>query len=166
MPIDKVESEAQPADNDDDEKLADNHRKMAKIDLKKEEINKLMETHQALTKDAVQQAKSGASMKRVEHNLQIAKNVAKRVEDLKQQVASDQNQLEKIPNPAELDKILPFKKDEAQASHENVGNIPSIQDSSTGERHNNELSGNLVATKSQGMELEENNLKKTILAKQ
>jgi hypothetical protein len=37
-----------------------------------------------LTKDAVQQAKSGASMKRVEHNLQIAKNVAKRVEDLKQ----------------------------------------------------------------------------------
>jgi hypothetical protein len=52
-PIDNIEKELQPADNDDDEKLADNHRKMAKIDLKKEEINKLMETHQALTKDAI-----------------------------------------------------------------------------------------------------------------
>jgi hypothetical protein len=33
-PIDKLEKDQQPADNDDDEKLADNHRKMAKINLK------------------------------------------------------------------------------------------------------------------------------------
>jgi hypothetical protein len=33
-PIDKLEKESQPLDNDDDEKLADNHRKMAKIVLK------------------------------------------------------------------------------------------------------------------------------------
>jgi hypothetical protein len=33
-------------------------------------------------------------MKKVQHNLKIAKNVAKRVEDLKQQVQSDQNQLQ------------------------------------------------------------------------
>lgn len=52
-PIDKVEKDSQPDDNDDDEKLADNHRKMAKIDLKKEEIKKLMDTHKALTQDAV-----------------------------------------------------------------------------------------------------------------
>ena len=44
-PIDQVEKDQQPADNDDDEKLADNHRKQAKIDLKKEEIRKLEETH-------------------------------------------------------------------------------------------------------------------------
>jgi hypothetical protein len=31
--------------NDDDEKLADNHRKMAKINLKQEEIKKLEDTH-------------------------------------------------------------------------------------------------------------------------
>jgi hypothetical protein len=52
--------------------------------LKKEEIRKLEETHQALTKEAVKQQKIGASMKKVQHNLKIAKNVAKRVEDLKQ----------------------------------------------------------------------------------
>lgn len=84
VPIDKLEKDEQPDDNDDDEKLADNHRKMAKIDLKKEEIKKLEDTHKALTKDAMVQAKSGASKKRVQHNLKIAKNVAKRVEDLKQ----------------------------------------------------------------------------------
>lgn len=44
-------------------------------------------------------------------------------------------------------------------------NVPSIQDSSTGERHGSDILGNLVATKSQGMEIEENNLKKNILAK-
>ena len=44
-PIDKVEKDQQPADNDDDEKLADNHRKMSKIELKKEEIRKLEDTH-------------------------------------------------------------------------------------------------------------------------
>lgn len=56
---------------------------MAKINLKKEEIRKLEDTHKALTIDALKQAKSGASMKKVAHNLKIAKNVAKRVEDLK-----------------------------------------------------------------------------------
>lgn len=76
---------------------------MAKIDLKKEEIKKLLDTHKALTQDAVKQAKTGASMKRVQHNLLIAKSVAKRVEDLKQQVVSDQRQLQKISNPAQLD---------------------------------------------------------------
>ena len=89
-PIDQVEKDQQPADNDDDEKVADNHRKMSKIELKKEEIRKLEDTHQALTKDAVIQAKSGASMKKVQHNLKIAKSVAQRVQDLKQQVDSDQ----------------------------------------------------------------------------
>jgi len=71
---------------------------MAKINLKKEEIRKLEDTHQALTKDALKQAKSGASMKKVQHNLKIAKSVAKRVEDLKQQVQSDQQQLQKVSN--------------------------------------------------------------------
>mgnify|MGYP000945101977 CR=1 FL=1 len=93
-----MEKDEQPADNDDDEKVADNHRKMAKINLKKEEIRKLEDTHQALTKDALKQAKSGASMKKVQHNLKIAKSVAKRVEDLKQQVQSDQQQLQKVSN--------------------------------------------------------------------
>jgi hypothetical protein len=36
-----------------------------------------------LTKDALKQVKSGASIKKVAHNLKITKNVAKRVEDLK-----------------------------------------------------------------------------------
>jgi hypothetical protein len=39
--------------------------KMAKINLKRDEIQKLEDTHQALTKDAMKQAKSGASMKKV-----------------------------------------------------------------------------------------------------
>jgi len=78
-----LEKDEQPADNDDDEKVADNHRKMAKIELKRDEIKKLEDTHQALTKDALKQAKSGASMKKVQHNLKIAKSVAKRVQDLK-----------------------------------------------------------------------------------
>lgn len=95
-------------------------------------------------------------MKRVQHNLQIAKSVAKRVEDLKQQVVSDQRQLQKISNPAQLDQILPFKKDEANTEQqESVGNIPSVKDSSTGERHSSDLLGNLVATKAQGMEAAE-----------
>ena len=65
--------------------------KMSKIQLKTEEIHKLEDTHQALTKDALKQAKSGASMIKVRHNLKIAKSVAKRVQDLKQQVRSDQS---------------------------------------------------------------------------
>ena len=102
-PIDQLEKDEQPADNDDDEKVADNHRKMAKINLKKEEIRKLEDTHNALTKDALKLAKSGASMKKVQHNLSIAKNVAKRVEDLKEQVKSDQLQLQPVINQEEVD---------------------------------------------------------------
>ena len=64
-PIDKLENVEQPADNDDDEKIADNHRKLAKITLKEDEIKKLEDTHNSLTKDAAKQAKSGASMKKV-----------------------------------------------------------------------------------------------------
>jgi hypothetical protein len=60
-----LEKAQQPADNDDDEKIADNHRKMAKITLKQDEIRKLEDTHNELTKDALKQAKSGASMKKV-----------------------------------------------------------------------------------------------------
>lgn len=122
---------------------------MAKIILKKEEIRKLEDTHQALTKDAIKQAKSGASMKKVQHNLKIAKSVAKRVEDLKQQVQSDQQQLQTVKNANELDQILPFKKDTPTDKHEDVGNIPSVQDSSTGQRHEPEILGTLLATKSQ-----------------
>ena len=83
-PVDSIEKDQQPLDNDDDEKLADNHRKMAKIKLKKEEIQKLQDTHNELTQDAVKQAKAGASTKKVQHNLKIAKTVAKRVQDLEQ----------------------------------------------------------------------------------
>jgi hypothetical protein len=83
-PIDKLEAGEQPADNDDDEKIADNHRKLARINLKKDEIKKLEDTHNSLTLNAAKAAKSGASKKKVEHNLKIAKSVAKRVEDLKQ----------------------------------------------------------------------------------
>jgi hypothetical protein len=38
---------------------------MAKITLKQDEIRKLEDTHNELTKDALKQAKSGASMKKV-----------------------------------------------------------------------------------------------------
>lgn len=101
-PIDKLEAEGQPADNDDDEKLADNHRKLAKITMKQDEIKKLEDTHNSLTKDALKQAQSGASMKKVQHNLKIAKSVRKRVEDLKQQVASDQMQLQNVKNVEQI----------------------------------------------------------------
>ena len=150
-PIDKVEKDQQPADNDDDEKLADNHRKMSKIELKKEEIRKLEDTHQALTKDAVIQAKSGASMKKVQHNLKIAKSVAQRVQDLKQQVDSDQKQLQQVKNQDEIDLMLPFKKDTPTIHHDDVKNIPSVQNSGTGERHSPEILGNFLATKAEGM---------------
>jgi uncharacterized protein YaaN involved in tellurite resistance len=48
-------------------------------------------------------------MKKVQHNLKIAKNVAKRVEDLKQQIQTDQQQLVPVKNEAEINKNLPFK---------------------------------------------------------
>lgn len=50
-------------------------------------------------------------MKKIKHNLKIAKSVAKRVEDLKQQVNSDKNQLQPIKNAEEVDKMLPFKQE-------------------------------------------------------
>lgn len=78
-----MEADSQPEDNDDDEKIADNHRKLAKIDMKQDEIKNLEQTHNSLTKDAIKQAKSGASMKKVKHNLKIAQSMRKRVEDLK-----------------------------------------------------------------------------------
>lgn len=52
--------------------------------------------------------------------------------------------------------MLPFKKDAPINQHSDVQNIPSIQDSSTGERHSPEILGNLLATKSQGMNLSKN----------
>ena len=159
-PIDQVEKDQQPADNDDDEKLADNHRKMSKIELKKEEIRKLEDTHQALTKDAVIQAKSGASMKKVQHNLKIAKSVAQRVQDLKQQVDSDQKQLQQVTNLDEIQHQLPFKKDTPTIHHDDVKNIPSVQDSSTGARHSPNILGNFLATKQEGMTIKKKGKKK------
>jgi len=44
---------------------------------------------------------------------------------------------------------LPFKKDTSTNSHQDVGNIPSVQDSSTGIRHSPDILGTLLATKSQ-----------------
>lgn len=90
-------------------------------------------------------------MKKVQHNLKIAKSVAKRVEDLKQQVQSDTNQLQKITNVAELDQNLPFKKSEKQQSHQNVGRIPSVKDSGTGVRHGLNVQGTLLGTASENM---------------
>lgn len=51
--------------------------------MKQDEIKNLEQTHNSLTKDAIKQAKSGASMKKVKHNLKIAQSMRKRVEDLK-----------------------------------------------------------------------------------
>lgn len=65
-------------------------------------------------------------MKKVQHNLKIAKNVAKRVEDLKQQVQSDQNQLQQVKNAAELEPLLPFKETAPKNHHADVKHIPSI----------------------------------------
>lgn len=82
-------------------------------------------------------------MKRVEHNLSIAKNVAKRVEDLREQVQTDTAQLQRIDD---TNAEMPFKKDESTNEHQVVGHIPSVQDSSTGQRHSMDLLGNLVGT--------------------
>lgn len=98
-------------------------------------------------------------MKKVQHNLKIAKNVAKRVQDLKEQVTVDQQQLQSLPNVDEVDKTLPFKKDQQESNHKNVGHIPSVQDSSTGSRHSSEIMGNLVATKAQNMEVQSSHSK-------
>lgn len=120
---------------------------MAKINLKQDEIRKLEDTHKELTKDALKQAQSGASMKKVNHNLKIAKTVAKRVEDLRQQVQSDKQQLQSVNNADKIDQNLPFKKDtEGIQSTTEVKHIPSVQDSSTGNRHSPDILGLLVGT--------------------
>lgn len=40
-PVDQLEKNEQPADNDDDEKLSNNHEKLSKIQLKRDEITRL-----------------------------------------------------------------------------------------------------------------------------
>lgn len=84
-------------------------------------------------------------MLKVKHNLKIAKSVAKRVEDLKQQVASDQSQLQQVNDEAQVDA---FNKD--SENHKDVGNIPSVQDSSTGARHDQQ-STSLVGVEQKNM---------------
>ena len=42
-------------------------------------------------------------MVKVRHNLKIAKSVAKRVEDLKQQVETDKSQLQPVSDGVEID---------------------------------------------------------------
>ena len=134
---------------------------MAKINLKQDEIKKLEDTHKELTKDALKQAQSGASMKKVNHNLKIAKTVAKRVEDLKQQVQSDKQQLQSVSNADKVDQNLPFKKviEQSQAAAE-VKHIPSVQDSSTGSRHSPDILGMLVGTKEKNMNVKKKHSKK------
>ena len=56
-----------------------------------------------------------------------------------------------MKNAAEVDQMLPFKKDVPSPDHSDVGNIPSVQDSSTGIRHTPEILGNLLGTKAEGM---------------
>lgn len=119
--------------------------------MKQDEIKKLEDTHNSLTKDALKQAQSGASMKKVQHNLKIAKSVRKRVEDLKQQVQSDQLQLQNVKNQEEIAQAMPFKKDQPKDAHVNVQHIPSVQDSSTGTRHTGEVLGTFLATGQQNM---------------
>jgi hypothetical protein len=48
----------------------------------------------------------------------------------------------------EIEPLLPFKKDTPQIHHDDVKNIPSVQDSSTGARHSPNILGNFLATKS------------------
>ena len=40
--------------------------------------------------------------------------------------------------------MLPFKKDSQANHHKDVGNIPSVQDSSTGARHNTNAQSSLL----------------------
>jgi hypothetical protein len=90
-------------------------------------------------------------MKKVQHNLKIAKSVRKRVEDLKQQVASDQLQLQNVKNVEQIAQAMPFKKDQPVNAHKDVQHIPSVQDSSTGSRHNPNVQGSFLATGQQNM---------------
>lgn len=84
-------------------------------------------------------------MKKIKHNLKIAKSVAKRVEDLKQQVNSDKNQLQPIKNAEEVDKMLPFKQEIHQEQpHKKVSHIPSVKSSMTDKRHDQVILGSLV----------------------
>jgi len=122
--------------------------------MKQDEIKKLEDTHNSLTKDAVIQAQSGASMKKVQHNLKIAKNVRKRVEDLKQQVKSDELQLQSVKNVEQIAKAMPFGKQQASNAHGDVQYIPSVQDSSTGTRHSATINGSFLQSSQQNMNLQ------------
>jgi hypothetical protein len=53
----------------------------------------------------------------------------------------------------EIEPLLPFKKDTPTIHHDDVKNIPSVQDSSTGARHSQNVLGNFLAINSQGMTL-------------
>lgn len=53
---------------------------------------------------------------------------------------------------------MPFKKDESTNEHQVVSHIPSVQDSSTGQRHSMDLLGNLVGTHQQGMDVADSKL--------
>lgn len=46
---------------------------------------------------------------------------------------------------------MPFTKDEKVDPHKDVEHIPSVQDSSTGNRHSPKLQGTYLATKAQNM---------------
>ena len=60
---------------------------------------------------------------------------------------------------------MPFKTDTPKDQHQNVGNVPSVQDSSTGIRHSSDILGNLLATKEEGMNLMTHDKKKKHSAK-
>ena len=66
-------------------------------------------------------------------------------------------------NVDELDKVLPFKKDAPKNTHSDVKHIPSIQNSSTGDRHSPDILGQLVATKEKGMNIKEKKHSKKFL---
>lgn len=57
--------------------------------------------------------------------------------------------------------MLPFKKDSPTNHHKDVGNIPSVQDSSTGVRHTllDQQQGQLLGTKEKNMNLKKKKIK-------
>lgn len=61
-----------------------------------------------------------------------------------------------MKNLDEIEPLLPFKKDTPTIHHDNVKNIPSVQDSSTGARHSPNILGNFLATKAEGMNVKHN----------
>jgi len=66
-------------------------------------------------------------------------------------------------NVDELDKVLPFKKDAPKNHYSEVKHIPSIQNSSTGDRHSPDILGQLVGTKEKNMVVHEKKHSKTFL---